>query len=510
MKTNSLLTQLISQHNSHPALITGRQFLRYADLLPLLQHVSEKLKEHDIHPGERVAILSENSPEYLILLLALWQVQAVAILLSPRWSPGQIENALKSIGCTKIFIPEKQSEKIPSEKIVPFLLEAFVTLPSTLRPFDTAQKMPRAGQAQRDSATPGAGQAKGSDHLSELGKIELQQETTIIFTSGSSGSPKAVLHTFANHFYSALGSNQNILFQPGDRWLLSLPLYHVGGLAILFRSLIGGGAVAIPAPGKSLNESLHHLGTTHLSLVATQLYRLLQNDSGVKLLQSLKAILLGGSAIPANLVHQAVEKRLPVFISYGSSEMASQITTTRPDDSPDHLLTAGKLLPYRQLKIAPDGEILVKGKTLFKGYVQGEQINPSRQNDGWFATGDLGYLDCDGYLRVTGRKDNLFISGGENIQPEEIEQALCQVKGVREAVVVPVKNEEFGYRPAAFVKMGKGFKPDKTRLRNELQKKIERLKIPDAFYSWPGKNRQDGLKLSREFFKKLASKPSDK
>ena len=332
-------------------------------------------------------------------------------------------------------------------------------------------------------------QSSGPLHLA------LDLPATIVFTSGSAGEAKAVLHTFGNHYFSALGSNTNIDLAPGDRWLHSLPIYHVGGLSILFRCLLAGATVALPdaSPGETI------AGATHVSLVSTQLLRLLREESLDP--GELKAILLGGGPVPVSLVDEAAARGLPIHTSYGLTEMASQVTTTPPDASREDLHTSGRPLPHREISISEDGEILVRGETLFLGYVNIEKVDRELKADGWFRTGDLGELDAGGYLRVRGRRDNLFISGGENVQPEEIEEALCRLEGVEEAVVVPVADAEFGARPVAFVR------PCGVRyedLAPALELVMPRFKIPVTFYDWPEEAEAGGMKLDRAFFRERA------
>ncbi len=149
-------------------------------------------------------------------------------------------------------------------------------------------------------------------------------------------------------------------------------------------------------------------------------------------------------------------------------------------------------MPNREVSISEEGEILVRGETLFAGYVEGEKIDRSLDIDGWFHTRDLGELDENGYLRVRGRMDNLFISGGENVQPEEIEEALCRLEGIDEAVVVPVPDEEFGARPVAFVRTEGGVRD----LSRELEPILPRFKIPISFHPWPEEARR-GMKVDR-------------
>ena len=151
--------------------------------------------------------------------------------------------------------------------------------------------------------------------------------------------------------------------------------------------------------------------------------------------------------------------------------------------------------------MAEDGESLVRGDTLFAGYVEGDGVKRPLDDGGWFHTGDLGEIDESGYLRVTGRRDNQFISGGENVQPEEIEAALLRIEGVEQAVVVPVADEEFGERPVAFVRArGGGQARDLTEA---LTLVLPRFKIPMAFRDWPEPQGLEGMKVDRRAFRKL-------
>nr|MBA3637439.1 AMP-binding protein [Rubrobacteraceae bacterium] len=283
--------------------------------------------------------------------------------------------------------------------------------------------------------------------------------------------------------------NANIALRSGDRWLHSLPLYHVGGLSILFRCLLAGATVALPQHETPLGEAIAGLGATHVSLVSTQLSRLLR---GAADLTALEAVLMGGGPVPHSLVDAAFSRGLPVHTSYGLTEMASQVTTTPPGASLEELRTAGRVLPNREVSISVRGEILVRGETLFAGYVEGGGLDRPLDAGRWFHTGDLGELDESGYLRVRGRLDNLFISGGENVQPEEIEEALCRLEGVDEAVVVPVPDEEFGARPVAFVRTDGGVRD----LSRELEPVLPQFKIPISFHPWPEEARR-GMKADR-------------
>lgn len=462
------------------ALITSNRLISYDEYGNLIVAAAQKLKQAGIKEGERIAIVSQNCLNYVVLLRTLFQIGAIAIPASYRFSHRQINSLLEKINCHRGIAARDFLRKQKSSRITWYNIDTLVP--------DFRTKV----LAVKDNSV-------------EADSIPREQDATIIFTSGSTAEPKAILHTFGNHYFNALGSNQNIPFHEGDSWLLALPLFHVGGLAILFRAWNSGGAIIIPDDESFLSDSITRFQPSHISLVATQLHRLMKQKTAVSHLQKMKAILLGGSSIPQSLIEKSFAQQLPIYTSYGSTEMASQITTTSPGDPFEKLFTSGKLLEHRQLQIAPDGEILVKGKTLFKGYVEEGKVSSAVDEEGWYATGDLGQLDSDAYLTVTGRKDNMFISGGENIQPEEIERELCKLKGVKEAIVVPVKNDEFGERPAAFVQIEGKF-PEMQYFRNYLQENLPRFKIPDYFFQLPDSMPKTSIKHNRLIFKEMAEK----
>ncbi len=443
------------------AVVGASGTISYAELDRRVSAAALRLGE--LKSGSRVALYLPKDERYLVLLLAVIRAGGVASPVSTRLPPVGVASLVERAGCSALISDDAR------------VLEAAEDL----------QRL-ELGALLGGSESP-AGRPEPPD-------IQLGRPATVIFTSGTTGAPKAALHTFGNHYYSALGSNTNIALAPQDRWLHSLPLYHVGGLSILFRCLLARAAVALPDPVQPLGDTIAAPGATHVSLVPTQLLRLLREDAD---LTGVKAILLGGGPVPAYLVDEAFARGLPIHTSYGLTEMASQVTTTPPDAAPDELNTAGRVLPHREVSVSGEGEILVRGETLFAGYVEGERIDSPLDDGGWFHTGDLGELDDEGYLRVRGRVDNMFVSGGENVQPEEIEEALCRLEGVEEAVVVPVEDEEFGAKPVAFVRMAGGI-PEPGALSRALGASLARFKIPVSFNAWPGD--QGGMKVDRVTF----------
>lgn len=328
---------------------------------------------------------------------------------------------------------------------------------------------------------------------------------TMVLTSGSSGPPKAVVHTLSNHIAAATAANRNMALGPGDRWILSLPLFHVAGLAVLFRCVVGGAAVVAPAPGASLETTLIAAHATHVSLVPTQLHRLLASPDALLALRSMKGVLLGGAPAPEELIRRAVAANIPLVRSYGMTETTAQLCATTPGADERDLYASGRPLVADTVRIAADGMVEVRGDTLFAGYYGGAgSFQRPETADGWFRTGDRGYFDDAGRLHISGRFDTMFTRGGENIHPEEIEAALCSLPGVCRAMVVPVPDAEYGAAPVAFVDMPEhDLVKERDVLHEKLASLLPRFKLPRRFLAWPA-SVPEGMKPDRAAFAALA------
>lgn len=427
-------------------------------------------------PPEAVAIQSPNSSAYVLRLLALWSQQQLVLPLDPKIPSAEVQALLQREGFSSL----ETADTLATDRQAALKAASRTATLSTV-----AHPLPQ----QNWQSSP--------EHL-----MPFEQPASLIRTSGSSAYPKLAQHSWGNHVYSAQGSLQYLPLSSSDRWLLSLPLYHVGGLAIVVRCWLAGAALAIPDPQQSLAEALLYFAPTHLSLVPTQLLRLLDDPHTYRALQHCKAILLGGAPVSAELLRLAKLANLRIHTSYGATEMSSQITTTPPDywrQTPLTPVVSGTLLPHRELRFC-EGEVQVRGKTLFQGYREQQQLRLPLQ-EGWFATGDLGHWH-HGQLLITGRKDYQFISGGENIQPEEVERYLLRFCEVQEAMVVPVTDHEFGARPVAILRLDSSIDAPLffETLPKLLRLHLPKFKIPLAFYLWPESLQQRALKPRRKDF----------
>jgi O-succinylbenzoic acid--CoA ligase len=291
----------------------------------------------------------------------------------------------------------------------------------------------------------------------------------VIPTSGSTGRSKLVVLSRAAFLAAAQASAINLPLGEGDRWLLCLPLSHVGGLSIVTRSLLAGSAVALFEPPESgllanirdLAAAIEREQATLISLVPTLLQALL--DADFEPPPSLRAVLLGGAGASQQLVERAAARGITVLTTYGLTEACSQVTTTPLGEAPkllDGIVSSGRALPGIELAIGSDERIRVRGPTLASALF--DESLPL-DADGWLVTDDLGQLDPSGELFVRGRASERIVTGGENVDPLTVETCLLRDLRVLAACVFSVPDPRFGEVVACALVVGPGFVPEACR-----------------------------------------------
>jgi len=287
-------------------VVTGVETWSWADLDARVSGAAAQIAG----PEEPLAVLAATSPELVVLVLAALRAGRLIVPLSTRWTPSAVADALGRLGI----------ERLVSDTDV-------VGIDTLL--MDDALGEPEDGAAAA---------------------IPMDRLFTVVHTSGSAGRPKAIAHTVGNHVWSARGVIEALALGPDGRWLLDLPLYHVGGLGVVMRCVLAGAAIALP--DRTLADPIGALRPTHASLVATQLRRLLEAGAD---LTSLSAVLLGGSVIPPDVLDTAVARASSVVVSYGMTEMTSTITATALGADRTALATSGRPLGYRALRSSYTG-----------------------------------------------------------------------------------------------------------------------------------------------------------
>ncbi|UIP30366.1 o-succinylbenzoate--CoA ligase [Photobacterium sp. TLY01] len=450
------------------ALITVDTEYTWQALTEQIHHLARVLAAQGVSEGTVVTVVSKNSADVVMLHLACIQLGAITALMMPQ--PCQVlEDKLR------VLYGEGQRQFVwLSESVVAGLSEQ-----DRQRLFTGCQIL----NLQVPVAASTSCLARNAERR-DAKQCDKKQIVSIVFTSGSSGVPKAVAHTQAQHLASARGLLAVFPFQQHDCWLLSLPMYHVSGLSILYRWLSAGACLKIGS-GR-LQEDIE--GVTHASLVATQLRRLLDHRQPLQL----SHVLLGGSDVPLSLCQQARDSGIETWLGYGMTEAASTVTAKPTDD----IASAGRVLPNRQVQLK-NKRIYIAGDTLASGYYHQGRLIPLVDEQGWFDTKDVGQW-VDGELRIIGRVDNQFISGGENIHCEEIEAVLNRHPAIRQSMVIPVACEIYGTRPIALINSACDLSA--LQLPLWLTDKLTRFKIPDAFFPMP-QQPQTGIKLSRQAIK---------
>lgn len=442
-----------------PAIQADGVLISYQALDNRLNLLSRELLNLQLQSGDRLVCLSENSLKLILLQLSCIRLGIIFCPLNPRFSAAEIEQRLNLLKSDFIWLAEPEKNPHLSSLSIDFSI------------------------------------ARGTGVASDPLKIDPQKVCDIIFTSGSSGQAKAVMHCFSNHYYSAVGSQSRIPLQAKDRNLLSLPLFHISGFATVIRTLIAG-ATLIVRDKKLSVTLLKKEKITHLSLVATQLYRLLSSLGFQEKTLSIKHLLLGGSVFSDRLLEQTRQRGFVYHLSYGLTEMSSQVATSTNSKK---LI----LLPNLQVKIIDD-EICLAGKMRFVGYFNGDLGSSRLPLQQWFASKDLGAL-IGNELIISGRADRLIISGGENIQAEELESLLLGSADIKQAYVVAVTDPVFGQRPVAFIDWLNG-EIKQQQLQIYLQDKLSSYKRPVHYFVLP---EQGGFKVSLNKLQAIAQAAHD-
>lgn len=431
----------------------------FAQVNRLASMISGLIQDHSqLQPGDRVGILMPTCLSFVLTVLALMRMRVVIVPLNLRLTTNELQWQIEKVGCKLVICTSDTRDKAAqcTNKFLPIPPDSQLNQPSD---FD------------------------------DYGRMHIADDFAIIHTSGTSGRPKATVLSYGNIYHSALASARTLGTLPDDRWLCILPLYHVGGLSIILRSLIYGTAVELlPAfDVNEVNRALSENPISIVSLVPTMLQRLLDAKTRAWNPQ-LRLVLLGGEAARPSLIERCLAEDIPVAASYGLSEASSQVATALPQQLRDKSGTVGKPLPFTQVRIADEngrtlatdapGEVLVKGATVMRRYHGDAPATDRALRDGWLHTGDIGYLDADGDLFILQRRSDLIISGGENIYPAEVEATLRLHPALDDALVFALPDEQWGQRVAALVQRKPGKMVDATELTDFARQRLARYKVP--------------------------------
>ncbi len=448
---------MAAEHPERIALCDVRADISYAQLDRMIDAEVAWLTAQGVKSGDVVGVLAHNSVAYTVLFFASWRLGFTLMPLNWRLSPQDWAEQLTAAGCGLLLYDYDHRHSAGQFEIPLGSLDDITFDPQS-------------------SSSPGS-----------TDEYILDRDALIIFTSGTTDTPRGIVLTWANLFYGAEGAASVLNYHPEDIWLAALPFFHIGGISIPFRTALAGCAAYIMDRFDAARaiDIISRRRISYVSVVSTMLADLLRVDHD-NILARCRGIILGGAAWDESLLEEISARRLPVLTTYGLTETASMITLLPFNAPPERRATSGKTLPHREIAIIAEdghkcepgktGRIAVRGKTIFARYL--DQKHRPISGDGWFITDDIGQIDDAGFLTVIGRADSVIVSGGENIDLNRIERAILRLRGVMGAVVMPIPDKRWGRRPIAFVESEeKG--EDESSLKALLGKQMPKIMIPD-------------------------------
>lgn len=446
------------------ALEYQKHIWTYKQLASEVIQIGNYLSSRGIEYGTRVAVISRNHPLQVKVIHALILLGAVIVPVNHRLTAQEMEWHIDNAGCQYLCIQDSLRDLI-SDSILP---GEIITLSSFEKPNISSE-----------------------DSLSDVRRFQPDDICGIFYTSGTTGKPRGAILTYSNFFMSAMASAVNLGISVPDKWLACLPLDHIGGFSILMRSLIYGTTMVLEQEFEEagVRKQLRENSITIVSLVPTMLHRLLQHDTAGW--HTLRALLIGGGPAPTSLIQEALERKLPALRTYGMTETCSQVATMPLSESSPPAESSGKVLPFTTLHIVHEdgtgcppgerGEIILRGPTVMEGYWRNPLATNQTIVQGWLHTGDFGYLDTEQFLYVVARRDDVIITGGENVYPEEVEEVLKSHPGIKEAGVVGIDDPQWGQVVSAGVVTETESDLDNNALRQLRFESLASFKHPKRY-----------------------------
>ena len=442
---------------------TGAVRLSYADLDAVVDDLARRLSTLGVEPGTRVATLLDTGLPFVAVVHALDRLGAVLVPLHVRLTARELGEQCARVDVETLLSAGRRAEQASA---VAGELDTDITIGFVGDDgLDSADPQPSDGSELAGDGSHEPTEVWSHEPADALPAVSRSPTDCrlVLFTSGTTGRPKAVPLTTGNLIASAVASAFRLGVDPDDRWLCALPMYHMGGLAPVLRSTLYGTCVVLQSTFDAAQTPAvaraHEV--TGLSLVPTMLGRIL--DTGTELPDSLRFLLLGGGPADHSLIERADREAIPVYPTYGMTETASQIATASPAEARSHEGTVGRPLFGTDVTIVDEDDRPVEAETIGEIVVSGPTVTPGYLNDDVTArafgphglsTGDLGYRDEGGRLWITGRRSDRIVTGGENVDPAEVREVLCAHSAVDDAAVVGLPDEEWGERVAALVVPG--------------------------------------------------------
>lgn len=467
--------------------LTGRA-MTYAELDAAACRLAQLFSTQGLQAGDRVAVLSEFCLEYIVLFTAAQKTGIVLVPLNYRLAPREIDYLLGDSDPALLVYAPKFAE----------LLE----------------HCPQAaGISQRSIAQLNA-IASDSGYPATFEAVSLNENDPIfiLYTSGTTGFPKGALYTHKMLVWNSLNTALRLQITGSDRTLMCMPPFHTGGWNVLTTPFLHFGATVVLLPQFDADQVLRLLEDERISLfmVVPTMIRMLADSPLFEQvrLQSLRYFIVGGEALPITVIERWASKGVPIRQGYGLTEVGPNVTSLPEADAIRKRGSIGFPNFYLESKLvneagetvegAGEGEFWLKGEVVSPGYWRNAEATAKAITDGWFKTGDLLRRDEEGYLYVIDRLKNMYISGGENVYPAEVEKYLQQHPAVQEVAVIGVPDEKWGESGKAIVVLKPGESTTDEQLRSFCLGGLAKFKVPKHYTFVAALPKNDTGKIDRK------------
>ncbi|MEU9239703.1 long-chain fatty acid--CoA ligase [Streptomyces sp. NPDC048385] len=487
--------------------------LTYAQLDDKAARLAGVLAAGGVVDGDRVAYLGLNSSSFLVTMLAAFRLGAVFVPVNFRLAEAELEAVLNGSGATALICEEGHRPTADTMRGRTSLARFLLVDDDTEAPATDAVGW-EAWSPLLASALPVAGvAAKGAD-----------DPAILMFTSGTTGKPKGVVLTHGNIWWNSVNVELRLDTRRGDVTYAAAPLFHVGALnSFVLRTLVRGGTVVIRRgfePQACLDDLVKH-GVNSMFGVA-QMFAALARVPGIfeADLSGLRSVVVAGAPVPPSLISLYAEHGLLLQQAWGLTETAPFATHLPAERTLDKIGSAGIPMPFTEVRVVDAatnrcvepgerGEIVVRGPNVTAGYWNNPQANQAAfDEDGWFHSGDIGYLDEDGCLYIVDRLKDMIISGGENVYPAEVERVLSDMPGVTDVAVVGIPDEQWGELVTAVVSVDDPAAVTVETVHAWAAGRLARYKLPRRLTVVPVVPRNASGKLDRVVVRRLADEES--
>ncbi|MEL6179494.1 MAG: FadD3 family acyl-CoA ligase [Myxococcota bacterium] len=485
------MTIIAERYGDRVAIEDGATTLSFAQLPAQVERATQAMIAHGIAPGDRVAIWAPNMWEWIVATLGLHSAGAILVPINTRYKAAEAAYMLRKAHVKMLLTV---TDFLNTDYVA--LLQAHGSPPEALETTVVMRGHAPEGTLSWDAFLEHGHTVSSAQARERAAQVSPEDLSDILFTSGTTGQPKGAMCTHAQSLRAYRDWSHVVGLTAGDRYLVVAPFFHCFGYKAGWLAALMMGATVLPQPIFDPVAVMKRIGQDRVSMLPgpPALYQTLlgRDDLGQHDLSSLRLAVTGAAVIPVELI-QRMKDELgfeTVITGYGLTEACGIATMCRTDDEPTTIAqTSGRAIPDVEVKVVDTagntvepntpGEVMVRGYNVMKGYLdEPQQTEATLDADGWLHTGDIGVMDAQGYIRITDRKKDMFIMGGFNCYPAEIESLMLRNEDLVQAAVIGVPDARMGEVGMAFVTAREGAKVDEASIVAWCRKAMANFKVP--------------------------------